>query len=214
LFQSITTQLPFGLLDDAFLQDRAKFSGRAIKKEAAAFAAPFLKQGLVAEFQLVQKFVSERNKNGAAFALGTDKLSLVDLHISMLTWFARSLIGPDFLKTEIPVLDAHLKKVLAAVHYKDLKKVPEIEAEEALELAKSQTWTLANAASDGSLNIPLGKLVSVTPTDSGKVPVIGNLIHSTIDETIIKRKDEETGITAYIHFPVLGYVVVPINNKL
>lgn len=173
-----------------------------------------MKQSLVAEFQLAQKFVSERNKNGAAFALSTDKLSMVDLHIAMLTWFARSLIGPGFLKTEIPVLDAHLKKVLAATNYKDLKKVLVIEAEQALEVAKNQTWTLANATSDGSLPIPLGKLVSVTPTDTGKVPVIGTLVHSTIDETVVETKDKETGITAYIHFPVLGYLVLPINYKL
>lgn len=212
LFTSITSQLPFGALDDAFLKDRSKFSGRPIKKEFIQFAAPFLKQSVVSEFQLVQSFVSERNKNGDAFALGTNELSLVDLHIAMLTWFVRMLAGPGFITKEIPVLGAHFKKVLAAVDHKKAESLVEITAEDALEIAKKQAWKLEKPLHDGSLKIKLGSTVTVSPTDTGIVPVFGTLISSTLNETVIEIKDDETGITTFVHFPVLGFLVLPMEN--
>lgn len=212
LFTSITSQLPFDFLDDAFLKDRSEFAGRPIKKDFIKFAAPFLKQPLVSEFQLVQSFVKERSKNNTLFALGTDKLSLVDLHIAMLTWFAKMLAGSDFVSKEIPELGTHLKKVLKTVQYEKVEKLVEIDAEEALQIAKNQSWTLEKPAHDGSLKVKLGSVVTVTPTDTGVVPVFGTLISSTVNETVIEITDDDTGITSFVHFPVLGFLVLPMGN--
>jgi hypothetical protein len=214
LFQAVISQLPIGLLGEAFLKDRAEFSGRKLNPDTIAFTAPYMLQSLKAELNIAENFISERNQNGSLWALGTESLSLADLHITMIVWFLRNFVGGDWLKENVPVLASHLKKTLTAVRYEDLRKLTEISAEEALKIAKEQSYDLSNATHDGSLDISLGQLVKVMPTDTGTVPSMGVLASSTINETVISHKEEEYGFTAYSHFPVLGFMVLPHSPKL
>lgn len=202
------------MLGDAFIKDRSSFVGKKIDPDLAAFASPFLLQSAQAELALVDKFVKEKSQDGALFALGTKTLSLADLHISMNLWFLRGFIGEDWLEENFPSLLKLLEKTLETVRFDDLDDVEQISEEDALKYAKEQAWELTEKKSDGSLNVSLGKLVFVVPTDTGMVPSIGNLVHSTVHETVIEHVEEEYGFTAYTHFPVLGFLVLPQDSKL
>ncbi|KAG1449651.1 hypothetical protein G6F56_008583 [Rhizopus delemar] len=210
LFMSLLTQLPGDALDDAFLEDRTVVFKRDLDRSVLKSKAPFLLPTLKADLELLQKLVAQLSKNGNKWALGTDALSLLDLHVAMSTWMASNLLGNDWVKENFGMLNAHLKKTLDCVKAEEVGSKVTIDAKEAIEIAKRETSETVEAKHDGSLPIQLGNVVSVTPTDTGVVPSVGKLIYSTLDETIIEHKDDKYGTTVYIHFPVIGYIVVPV----
>lgn len=214
VFQSVVSQIPMGALGKAFVKDRAQFAGRKIDPEMLAFTAPFMLQGLNAELQAIENLVKSRNQNGSLWALGTKALSLADIHIAMNVWFLSQFVGRKWIESNIPVLGEHLTKILAAVRFDALNDLDQLDEEEALVVAKEQSWKLANLTHDGSLKARLGQMVAVLPTDTGMMPAIGTLVHSTINETVIENQQEEYGFTSYTHFPVIGFVVLPQGSKL
>ncbi|KAL7326153.1 hypothetical protein PS15p_208534 [Mucor circinelloides] len=214
VFQAIVTQIPMGKLGEAFVKDRSQFSGRKIDPESLKFAAPYMLQGLNAELLAVEELVKSRHQNGSLWALGTKELSLADLHIAMNVWFLSQFVGSKWLQSKIPVLSEHLTKTLTAVRFNEIENLGQLDEEEALLIAKEQSWKLKNATHDGSLKAKLGQVVAVLPTDTGMVPALGNLVHSTIHETVIENQQDEYGFTSYTHFPVIGFVVLPQAPKL
>jgi hypothetical protein len=50
--------------------------------------------------------------------------------------------------------------------------------------------------------------VTVTPDDTGRDPVSGELVASAIHEIVIKRSDPVVGEVC-VHFPRAGFVVTP-----
>jgi glutathione S-transferase len=207
----IVTQFPVQLLPDAFLKDRSAFSGQTMDKEKMTFAAPYLKHALRSEFAIAERLLSENKDN--EWVLGTETLSLADLHLAMDIWFANNMVGHEWTSENIPSLVKHMEKTLKAVGYDSIEDRPELSAEEALEVARTQK-TEFSGSHDGSLPIQLGQPVTVTPTDTGKVPSTGVLVHSTVDETVIKHDDEKAGTSVFIHFPAIAYVVFPQKSKL
>ena len=213
---SVASQIPLDMVDDEFLKDRSEFSGRPLKRDFMKFTQPHLKQSLISEFQLIQTFVTERNNKGETFALGTKQLSLVDFHVAMLTWFVGMTAGPKFVPTYVPQLGEHLQKVLETVDYNKADDIEDLDPEDALEVAKKQTWKLQKPEHDGHLKAKLGSMVTVAPTDTGIVPVFGTLVSTTLNETVIEITDDEHKITTFVHFPVLGFLVLPMpgDSKL
>ena len=53
-----------------------------------------------------------------------------------------------------------------------------------------------------------GQTVSVTPDDTGRDPVVGELVASDVHEIVIRRSDREIGEVC-VHFPRAGFVVAP-----
>ena len=53
-----------------------------------------------------------------------------------------------------------------------------------------------------------GQKISVTPDDTGKVPVTGILVGLTADRVSIKRSDERVG-EVVVHFPRAGFILAP-----
>ena len=53
-----------------------------------------------------------------------------------------------------------------------------------------------------------GQKISVTPDDTGKVPVTGALVGLTPDRISIGRSDERVG-DIVVHFPRAGFIVTP-----
>jgi hypothetical protein len=49
-------------------------------------------------------------------------------------------------------------------------------------------------------------MVTVTPDDTGRDPVVGELVASSADEIVIRRSDPVVGEVC-IHFPRAGFVV-------
>jgi hypothetical protein len=207
------TQIPWKALGENFLKDRSEFGGKKIDPTAATFAQPYLRQTARSELEVVNTIVKEKSQDGELFALGTKTLSIYDLSIAMNLWFLSNLVPKGWLESNFPILNKLLAKTLAAVRFDDLKKLQILSAEDALKVAKEQAFEL-EFTHDGSSDVPLGKLVSVLPTDSGVVPALGKLVHSTIEETVIEHEEEKYGFTSYTHFPTLGFVVLPKSPKL
>lgn len=105
----------------------------------------------------------------------------------------------------------HFERVEQAVNFDRTQEMPQITAEEALEIAKRSTvaYSVSNPTSCTPA-LKVGQIVSVTPLDTGKVPAVGKLFSMTLDEVVLERQCEQTGITAYIHFPVIGFTVAPV----
>ncbi|KAG1203104.1 hypothetical protein G6F35_012103 [Rhizopus arrhizus] len=211
---TVGSQIPVDVLDDAFLLDRQEFSGRPLEKQKIKFTAPYMRHTLKSEFELLQTIVAERSESGKRWALGTDQLSLLDLHVAMNTWFMSALIGSEWIQKEFPLLDGHLQKTLTAVNFEDADSKEKLVPEEAIEIAKKEKIELVESKHDGSLPIELGELVAVVPIDTGVIPSTGKLVSSTTSETVIEHQDETHKSIVYIHFPVNGFVVIPLQNKL
>ena len=77
----------------------------------------------------------------------------------------------------------------------------------ALEVARTAT-SIAKVSADphDPIGRQPGQIVSVTPDDTGRDPVVGELITSGVDEVVIRRGDHAVGEVC-VHFPRAGFVV-------
>ena len=78
----------------------------------------------------------------------------------------------------------------------------DVEASDALEIAKVQ-----DPRSLPTVDIEhedVGEWVTVTPTDTGRVPVTGTLVSLSTERIIIARRSEDVGL-CHIHFPRHGF---------
>jgi hypothetical protein len=82
-------------------------------------------------------------------------------------------------------------------------------SQEALAVASAATPSTATVADrdDPSGRRP-GQRVTVTPDDTGRDPVAGELVASGVDEIAIKRNDPAVGEVC-VHFPRAGFAVTP-----
>ena len=80
-------------------------------------------------------------------------------------------------------------------------------SEEALDVARTATSIakVSTDAKDPTGRRP-GQVVSVTPDDTGRDPVIGELVTSGVHEIVILRRDPAIGEVC-VHFPRVGFVV-------
>jgi hypothetical protein len=72
--------------------------------------------------------------------------------------------------------------------------------------ATSSTGTLADR--DDPIGRHPGQRVTVTPDDTGRDPVVGELVASGVDEIAIRRNDPAVGEVC-VHFPRAGFAVAP-----
>lgn len=207
LFNNIVSQLPVKDLDDAFLADREALSGRKLDRQTVAGGAPFMKAALQGEFALAELTLGSKN-----WLFDTESPSLADFSLAMSTFFTLNLAGEKFVQTNLKSLFNHMQKLLGTVNWDRTGEMPVISEEDAIEVLKRYQDTEIEAefkVHSTILPIKLGQQVFVTPLDTGKIPVPGALVRSTIDETVVAYKDANYGTTALIHFPTIGFVVVP-----
>jgi len=83
----------------------------------------------------------------------------------------------------------------------------QITSQEALDAARAATSIMSATADpqDPSSRKP-GQMVTVTADDTGRDPVVGELVASSADEIVIRRSDSVVGEVC-IHFPRAGFVV-------
>jgi hypothetical protein len=80
---------------------------------------------------------------------------------------------------------------------------------EALNAARTATPSVSATVDPGDpIGRKPGQTVTVTPDDTGRDPVVGELIASGIDEIVVRRSDPEVGEVC-VHFPRAGFVVAP-----
>ena len=81
-------------------------------------------------------------------------------------------------------------------------------AAEALDVARAATPDDAHVVKDDPSGLLAGQTISVTPDDTGKVPVVGVLAGLAPDRISLRRSDPRVG-DVMVHFPRAGYVMAP-----
>lgn len=206
LFQSAVA-VAFGAmgehLPDALLEDRSKFSGRPIdrtklKNQAAAMAG-VLRAHL--------GWVEDALQDGRKFLFG-DQPSLADLAVYHCVWFVRDRAKSDAIADLVQV-NAWADRMKAFGH----GSRSDLDAKDAVELAKAAQPAPIRAAGPGTvipnaLGLVAGAKVSVTPDDTGRDPVAGELAALDAQSVTIRRHAPEVG-EVHVHFPRAGFILVP-----
>jgi glutathione S-transferase len=193
VFGGRKTELPPG-----FIEDRARLAGREIDRERLRAATPLLIEQLRPQFAWFEQMLAD----GRPFLTG-QFATLVDCALYNPCWFIRTNLGVVPPLAELPRVQAWMDRVTAIGH----GQPSDLSSQDALAIAKQarpQTQTHADA------NDPFGRrpgmMVQVSPDDTGKDPVVGELIASSAEEIVIRRDDPLVGEVA-VHFPRAGFVV-------
>src|SRR5579872_3581327 len=188
-------------LPEGFLEDRAKFSGRNIDPVAMMAAVPNLLDQLRAHLDWLDQSLAD----GRSFLQGP-AAGLADLAAYHPVWFLQQNFGSAAAPLDgFPRLLAWAERVAAIGHG---RRSP-MSAQQALDVARTAT-SIAKASTDPKdpIGRKPGQVVSVTPDDTGRDPVIGELVASGVHEIVIRRSDPAIGEVC-VHFPRAGFVVAP-----
>jgi glutathione S-transferase len=80
---------------------------------------------------------------------------------------------------------------------------------DALEVARAETPELMSEAATAHADV--GEWVTVSPTDTGKVPVTGTLVGMDAERISLLRRSEDVG-DVHVHFPTAGFECIKINQ--
>ena len=187
-------------LPEGFLEDRAKFSGRNIDPAVMMAAVPNLLDQLRAHFDwLDQMLIDER-----PFLQGS-AVSLADLAAYHPVWFLKQRLGPAVAPLDgFPRLLSWTERIAAIGHG---RRSPTT-SKKALDAARDAT-SIASVIPDprDPNGRKPGQTVTVTPDDTGRDPVVGELVASSVHEIVIRRSDPAVGEVC-VHFPRAGFVVM------
>ena len=187
------------VLPKGFLEDRAKFSGRNIDPVVMLAAVPNQLDQLRAHFDWLDQTLAD----GRSFLQGR-AVGLSDLAAYHPVWYLRQNFGSAAAPLDgFPRLLSWAERVAAIGHG---RRSP-MTSEQALDVARTAT-SIAKASTDEKdpIGRKPGQVVSVTPDDTGRDPVIGELVTSGMDEIVIRRRDPAIGEVC-VHFPRAGFVV-------
>ena len=134
---------------------------------------------------------------------------LADLAAYHPIWFLQRNFGPAAAPLGgFPRLLSWAERV-AAIGHGDRRPMT---SQEALELAKAATPSTGTLADrDDPIGRQPGQRVTVTPDDTGRDPVVGELVASDVHEIVIRRSDSAIGEVC-VHFPRAGFVVAPAGG--
>ena len=183
---------------EAFKKDRSEFSGRSFDPERMRAALPMLRDQTYALLSIAEAMLA----GDAKFVLGGEP-SLADCALYNPVWFIQQHLGA----TAAP-LDRLPKIVAWSERMKALGegKRTDIKATDALEIAKAAKPAPASVDANDPSSLKSGQKLSVTPDDTGKVPVSGTLVGLTADRISIARSDPRAG-DVVVHFPQAGYII-------
>ena len=189
-------------LPEGFLEDRAKFSGRNIDPIAMMAAVPNLLDQLRAHFDWLDQMLAD----GRSFLQGP-AAGLADLAAYHPIWFLRQNFGSAAAAPldGFPTLLTWAERIAAIGH----GSRSQMSAQQALDVARDAT-SIARETVDprDPIGRKPGQTVTVTPDDTGRDPVVGELVASDVHEIVIRRSDREIGEVC-VHFPRAGFVVAP-----
>ncbi len=188
-------------LPQEFKDDRSKFSGRDFNTDRMKAAMPHLIDQLRAVIVMLDSLLAD----GKPFLLG-DTPSVADLAPYHSLWFIVDRAGATIPPlAEYPRVTAWMARVKAIGH----GNPTDMTSSEAIAIARNGKPVTADGA---DANDPVGRKpgmkVSVTPDDTGRDPVVGELVTSNARKIVIRRTDDRAG-TVDVHFPRLGFVVAP-----
>jgi glutathione S-transferase len=186
-------------LPEGFLEDRTRFSGRNIDPAIIMAAVPNLLDQLRAHFDWLDHMLAD----GSSFLQGSAP-GLADLAAYHPIWFLKQNFGSMSAPLDgFPRLLAWAERV-ADIGYGGRSPMT---SQEALDVARGAT-SIAKASADREdpISRQPGQMVSVTPDDTGRDPVVGELITSGVDQIVIRRSDPAVGEVC-VHFPRAGFLV-------
>ncbi|QJI30859.1 glutathione S-transferase family protein [Pseudomonas sp. ADAK18] len=127
--------------------------------------------------------------------------SIADFSMAHPLWFLKATPVTAPLVDLYPAVSAWHTRVMGFGH----GSATEMSAEQALEVARNSTpATLPDELFDEPNDFKAGQQVSVSATDYGVDPVVGELLFAGSEELILRRTDEQGG-TVHVHFPRLGF---------
>ncbi len=202
LFQA-SVAIAFGLmgeqLPDAFLEDRAKFSGRSIDRSKLKMQAAVMNGPLRAHLGWIEDALHD----GRKFLFG-DQPSLADLAVYHCVWFVRDRAKATDL-SDYTALNVWADRMKAFGH----GNPNELDSKAAVEIAKNATPApLPGGVAENVMGLTAGAMVSVTPDDTGRDATVGELVGLTAQSITIVREAPEIG-RVHVHFPRAGFILVP-----
>jgi glutathione S-transferase len=153
-------------------------------------------------------WIDQRLSSGRNFLLGSEP-GLPDALCYHLIWFFRGrFTGGPALLAQFPNLLAWEQRVSAIGH----GRPEELSSREALEIARSaQPQSPAQADPGDPQGLTPGQMVTVAPDgDGGDPSVEGRIVGVHVDGIAIARRAPEIG-DVVVHFPRVGYRVVPLG---
>jgi glutathione S-transferase len=188
-------------LPDAFKKDRSEFSGRSFDTAQMKALIPFTRDQFYAGVSHVEAMLADRRP----FLLG-DQPTLADVAVYNPVWFVRQRLSPTAPPLDrVPLVGEWATRMARFGHGVST----DMTGPEALEIARTATPDApVGVDSADPSGLKAGAKVAVTPDDTGKIPVSGELVTLTAHEIAVRRSDEKTG-ELVVHFPRAGYVVTP-----
>ncbi len=187
---------------EAFIKDRQAFAGGRFDMEAMKQAVPMMKD----HWRSAMGWTQDQLGGGQPFLFG-DAPGLADISCYMNVWFLRGAVPPaaDALLREFPRVTAWAERVAALGH----GSAEEIDGDSALAIAAAaEPATRPQEDPHDPNGLKPGMAVTVTPDDTGRVPVAGTLVSSSAQHIAIERTDPKVG-RVVLHFPRAGFAVLP-----
>lgn len=185
-------------LPEAFKKDRSEFSGRSFDADKLRAAVPMARDQTYAQLSLAEAMLAD----GRAYLLGAEP-TLADCALYNPVWFIKERLSPTASPLDrLPRIGAWSERMKAFGG----GKRQSITAVEALEIAKSAQPASASIDAKDPGGLKAGQKVSVTPDDTGRVPVSGELVGLSADRISVARNDPRVG-DIVVHFPRAGFVI-------
>lgn len=184
---------------EGFLEERARFTGREMNITRLKAALPVMVDQLRVQLVWYETALAD----GRTFLCG-DKPTLVDCAAYHPCWFMLGNVGPEAAPlAELERVRAWMGRVAALGH----GEASELSSGAAIEIARTSRIAAVRVGDpEDPFGRTLGDRVSVTPDDTGRDPVVGELIGLSREEIVVARVDERAGEVA-VHFPRAGFVV-------
>jgi glutathione S-transferase len=180
-----------------FHKDRAAMRGAEPNVERMKADAPKAGNRLRAELGWLDSLLED----GRPYLLG-DRASLADCSVFHCVWFVRRWGAPV---SEVLIPYARIRDWMARMDAVGHGQRSELTSQEALDIAKSSQPAAAPLADPADLEgFKPGDRVSVTAEDTGRDPVVGELVRLAANEVTLRRQDARVGDVA-VHFPRVGY---------
>lgn len=186
-------------LPEAFKKDRSEFSGRNFDAAALKAMTPVVRDQFYAGLTHAEAMLADKRP----YLLG-EMPTLADVAVYNPVWFVRQRLSPTAPPLDrLPLLGEWATRMARFGHGVN----SEIKGPDALEIARAATPDTPSGVDGGDPSgLKAGAKVAVTPDDTGKIPVSGELVTLNAHEVAVRRIDEKAG-ELVVHFPRAGYHV-------
>ncbi len=185
-------------LPEAFKKDRSEFSGRSFDADKLRAAVPMARDQAYAQLALAETMLAD----GRNYLLGAEP-TLADCALYNPVWFIKERLGPTASPLDrLPKIAAWSGRMKAFGN----GRRQDMPAAEALDVAKQVRPAPASVDANDPSGLKAGQKVSVTPDDTGRVPVSGELVGLSADRISVARNDPRVG-DVVVHFPRAGFII-------